>query len=60
MCPLFIVNCSMIKVESFAFNPFEENTYILSDETGEAVIIDPGCYDMDEKICLQDTSKKTN
>ncbi len=49
---MFVVNCSMIKVESFAFNPFEENTYILSDETGEAVIIDPGCYDPDEKNIL--------
>ena len=27
----------------FAFNPFVENTYVLSDETKEAVIIDPGC-----------------
>lgn len=32
----------MISVKQFAFNPFQENTYILSDETGECVIIDPG------------------
>jgi hydroxyacylglutathione hydrolase len=38
----------MIHIESFTFNPFSENTYVLSDETGEAVVIDPGCYDKDE------------
>ncbi len=39
----------MIKIDSFTFNPFQENTYILSDETGTCIIIDPGCYDLDEK-----------
>jgi glyoxylase-like metal-dependent hydrolase (beta-lactamase superfamily II) len=28
----------------FTFNPFQENTYILFDESKECVIIDPGCY----------------
>ncbi len=39
----------MIKVDFFTFNPFQENTYILSDETGECIIIDPGCYSPAEK-----------
>lgn len=34
----------MISVNSFTFNPFQENTYILSDETGQCIIIDPGCH----------------
>ncbi|RFM29903.1 MBL fold metallo-hydrolase [Deminuibacter soli] len=34
----------MIKVEFFTFSPFQENTYVLSNEKGEAIIIDPGCY----------------
>ena len=34
----------MIRVQSFTFNPFQENTYVLSNEKGEALIIDPGCY----------------
>lgn len=34
----------MISVQSFVFNEFQENTYILFDETQECVIIDPGCY----------------
>ncbi len=33
----------MITIKTFVFNPFQENTYLLYDETSEAVIIDPGC-----------------
>ncbi|MEQ9426573.1 MAG: MBL fold metallo-hydrolase [Cyclobacteriaceae bacterium] len=39
----------MIQIKSFEFNPFSENTYILYDETKEAIIVDPGCYDQSEK-----------
>lgn len=39
----------MIKIQHFVFGPFAENTYILSDETGECIIIDPGCYEKEEK-----------
>ncbi len=34
----------MIKVASYTFNPFQENTYVLSDDKGRAIIIDPGMY----------------
>ncbi len=44
----------MIKVEHFTFNPFEENTYVLSNEKGDAVIIDPGCYFTEEERKLKD------
>jgi len=30
-------------IQTFQFNPFQENTYIVSDDSGEAVIIDCGC-----------------
>lgn len=33
----------MLQIQSFVFNPFGENTYVLYDETKECVIIDPGC-----------------
>jgi hydroxyacylglutathione hydrolase len=33
----------MCKIEIFTFNAFQENTYVLYDETKECVIIDPGC-----------------
>jgi glyoxylase-like metal-dependent hydrolase (beta-lactamase superfamily II) len=32
----------MINVHYFAFGPFQENTYILWDETKECIILDPG------------------
>ena len=44
----------MIKVDSFVFNPFSENTYVLSDETHECIIIDPGCYSYEEQEELSD------
>ena len=50
----------MISVQSFTFNPFAENTYILYDETGEAVIIDPGCFEKEEYEELYDFIEKNN
>jgi len=32
----------MAQIQSFTNNPYQENTYILYDESGECVIIDPG------------------
>lgn len=40
-------------IRAFAFSPFQENTYILHDETGEAVIIDAGCFDDGENKVLK-------
>ncbi len=34
----------MIQVKSFVCNPYQENTYILFDESKQCVIIDPGMY----------------
>ncbi|MCC6600076.1 MAG: MBL fold metallo-hydrolase [Crocinitomicaceae bacterium] len=31
-----------MKIVFFTFNPFQENTYLLSDDSGACVIIDPG------------------
>ena len=40
----------MLNVETFVFNPFSENTYIVYDDTSkEGCIIDPGCYGKDEE-----------
>lgn len=41
--------CKMISTQAFTFNPFSENTYVVFDETNEAVIIDPGCYSREEQ-----------
>ncbi len=42
------------------FNPFQENTYIIYDETGECVIIDPGCYEAHERIELTEFISENN
>jgi hydroxyacylglutathione hydrolase len=42
----------MIHIETFTFNPFAENTYVVYDETGEGVVIDPGCYERSEREVL--------
>ncbi len=44
----------MLTVASFTFNPFQENTYILSNEEKECWIIDPGMYNRDEEYILFD------
>ena len=38
-----------MKIQKFTFNPFQENTYIIYDESKECIIIDPGCYSDQEK-----------
>ncbi len=32
-------------IKSFVFNPFYENTYVVSSQEGNAFIFDPGCYE---------------
>lgn len=43
-----------MKIKTFEFNPLAVNTYVLSDETGECVIIDAACFYPDEKRILID------
>lgn len=38
----------MIKVEKFVVNPLGENSYVISDESGECIFVDPGFYYEDE------------
>ncbi len=42
-----------MKIKKFVFNPFQENTYLLYDESKECVIIDPGCYEEKEEKELE-------
>ncbi|MCU0419204.1 MAG: MBL fold metallo-hydrolase [Cyclobacteriaceae bacterium] len=44
----------MLQVQTFTFNPLEENTYVLFDYTKHAAIIDPGCYEKAEENELRD------
>ncbi len=43
-----------IHVQSFAFGPFQENTYIAYNDEKTAVIIDPGCSNSIEQQTLVD------
>lgn len=33
----------MLHIQPFTFNPFQENTYVLYNDHGSCIIIDPGC-----------------
>lgn len=39
----------MINIKTFVFSPFQENTYLLYDDTKDCVIIDAGCLDKREE-----------
>ena len=42
----------MLQIQRFVCNPFQENCYVVSDETNEAVIIDCGAYDQAERKAI--------
>ncbi len=50
----------MINVHYFTFGPFQENTYILWDETKECIILDPGNSSFSENKLLSDFIDKNN
>lgn len=39
----------MLTIKTFEFNPFQENTYLVFDEGREGIVIDPGCYEEEER-----------
>ena len=39
----------MIKIKTFTFNPFQENTYLVYNQQGACLLIDPGCYFQQEQ-----------
>jgi glyoxylase-like metal-dependent hydrolase (beta-lactamase superfamily II) len=44
----------MIQVKSFVFNEFQENTYVIWDQSLACAIIDPGCSNIEERNQLRD------
>jgi len=40
-------------IKTFTFNPIQENTYLVYDETNEAVVIDAGCVSEIEKRAIK-------
>ena len=47
-------------IKQFAFNALSENTFVVYDETGECIIIDPGCFEQDEKNELKNFISDNN
>ena len=43
----------MIEVKQLTYNPFQENTFVLTDDSDECVIIDPGCYEEHERANIK-------
>lgn len=50
----------MINVKKFIFSPFQENTYVVWDDSRECVIIDPGCEADDERQALTEHVSRMN
>ena len=46
-----------MKIKRFEFNMFPVNTYVIWNETKEAVVIDPGCFYDEEKQTLKNFIK---
>jgi len=42
----------VLRVTSFTFNPFQENTFVV-DDAREAIIVDPGCWNAAEERELE-------
>lgn len=38
-----------LQIHCLTYNPFEENTYVLSAPSGKCLVIDPGCFDEEER-----------
>lgn len=50
----------MVKIKAFSFNPFQTNTYLIWDESKEAVIIDAAMYSVDENKQLLNFIKENS
>lgn len=50
----------MLHIKSFEFSPIRENTYLVYNDAGECIIIDPGCYFDEEKQMLSDFIETNN
>ena len=47
-------------IKTFTFNPIQENTYLVYDETNEAAVIDAGCLSEIEKRALKNYIEDNN
>ena len=47
-------------IKTFTLSPFQENTYLVFDETLEAVLIDAGCFNESEQLQLKNYIQENN
>ena len=50
----------MASIQAFPNNPYQENTYLLYDDSGECAIIDPGMYTAAEQNAVVNFIKQHN
>lgn len=50
----------MIKIEKFVVNPLQENTFVVSDETGACIFVDPGFYYEEEHTEVKEYVEDNN
>lgn len=48
----------MFQIRKYVYNPFQVNTYVVSDHTGACIIIDPGCENSEEEQHLEREIRK--
>lgn len=49
---ILVRNYIAMQIKKFTFNPFQENSYILYDDTKECIVIDPGCETATEEASI--------
>ncbi len=49
-----------MQIKKFTFNPFQENTYVLYDQTSECIVIDPGMYNRSDRVMFDAFIKENN
>ena len=50
----------MIEIQKFVFNSFQENSFVLYNERGECILIDPGCYSSEEEQLMVQFIEENN
>lgn len=50
----------MLHFQTFTFNPFAENTYVVYEDSGSAFLIDPGSFHPQEVAALKNFLKEKN
>lgn len=51
---------ALLNLKKFTFNDFQENTYLLYNDKGYGIIIDPGCYYKEEQDHLKSFIAENN